>query len=1686
MMSTTPTDNSQTNNYNQIEHMTALSQLLNTFRATAKSEREKGIYFENLVKIYLHSEPKYQDLYQAVWLWEEWRADWKAAGHQDPGTDTGIDLVALTHLGEYHAIQAKFWDEERTLYKKDVDSFFTASGKKPFSFRVIVFSTDKLSDNLKDALIDQTPAVTTISLSDLEASKIDWEQTLHKPEPEAVFKESKKLRVYQETAIRNVKHGLSDADRGKLIMACGTGKTFTALRLSEEMSGDEGKRGRILFLVPSLNLLSQTLTEWSQESSLPLHCYAVCSDSEIGKKRGKNEDDFELLAHELQYPATTNAKQLAKAFNEREDDQHMSVVFSTYHSIATISEAQKEFGLPEFDLIVCDEAHRTTGATFEGEEESNFVKIHNSDFIKGKKRVYMTATPRVYGVQAKAKAENESIELYSMDRPEYFGETLHTITFSEAVHNLKVLCDYKVIVLTVSEDHISKSLQKLLADEDNSLRVDDAAKIVGCWRALSKMDSQDDLEFDPNPMRKAVAFAQVIELNQGARTHKVSSKHIAAMFQKVVESYREELLKENPENPEAISQLVCEARHVDGGMGAGEKNHRLDWLKADTPDNTCRILSNVRCLSEGVDVPALDAVLFLTPRNSQVDVVQSVGRVMRMNPKGNKKLGYVILPVVIPAGLTPEEALNDNKTYKVVWEVLQALRSHDDRFDSMINKLDLTGQDRSKMEVIAITNTVTAKPSKKTKDERDKAKFSDNLGKTTRSKKSKDKSEDDGQLELAMHFGEIERAIVAKVVQKVGNRLYWDEWANDIAKIAQTHISRITAILDTPYNTAEINAFESFLKELKDDLNDSITKAEAIEMLAQHIITKPVFDALFEGYSFTSNNPVSKAMQGVLDVLNEHNLDKEADTLNKFYASVRMRASGITEVRAKQKIIVELYDKFFRNAFPRMVEKLGIVYTPIEVVDFIINSVNDALQMEFGQTLGDQGVHIIDPFTGTGTFITRLLQSGLIKKDQLTYKYQQEIHANELVLLAYYIAAINIEQVYHDIMDGEYVPFNGICLTDTFALYEPSTHTIGSDTLADNRSRRRKQKQLDIRVIVGNPPYSVGQVNANDNNANVPYASLDESIKNTYAKHSKATNTKGLMDSYIRAFRWASDRIGKSGVIGFVSNASYVEGTAMDGMRKCLAEEFSSIYVFHLRGNQRTAGEESKKEGGKIFGSGSRTPVAITILVKNPNDKDHGKIHFHDIGDYLSQEEKLKRIEGFKSIRGITSHNGWQQVKPDEHNDWVNQRDNSFSEHISLGDKKDKTSIVLFSNYSRGAETGRDAWCYSYSNTALQLNIIGMLQFYNSETVRYQLACAGLPKQKHPNIDDFVSNDSTKISWTSSLKSDAIRFMQHKFNEKNIVKAIYRPYTRLWTYFDSALTHRMGQFPHIFPNPRLQNRVICLSGPGTQRTFSALITDAIPDLHTIQTGQCFPLYLYDSEELDGQEQQPTNIGLFEEKSIHTNEKIKIKDGITDAGLKHFTGAYTAEKITKEDIFYYVYGLLHSEDYKARYADSLTKELPRIPRVKTAADFWKFSKAGRDLAELHINYEQVAPYPVEIEGGALLLESFGADDYQVQQMKFAKGKNGEKHDKSRVIYNHKITMAGIPLDAYNYVVNGKPALEWVMERQAISEHKDSGIINDANLWATETMKDAAYPLKLFQRVITVSLKTMEIVRSLPRL
>ena len=1641
--------------------MSSFFDLINTYRTTAKTEREKGTYFELLCIKYFSNEPFYADLFTEVQTYTEWA---KVQGLS--GKDTGIDLVATTKDGEFQAIQCKLYDADRKVTKAEIDSFLSAASKTYFKRRIIVSTTHDWSDNALATLENQDPPVTKIDLDTLEQSAIDW--SLFAEKKEVVFKPKKELRDHQKAALVNVKAGLYDQklERGKLIMACGTGKTFTSLKIAEECAG-KGKR--VLFLVPSLSLLSQTLTEWTQESKTPLHSYAVCSDTEVGKKKNATAiDAVTTLQHELQYPATTNAQKLADNVEKHHDDDHMTVVFSTYHSIQTVSDAQNDHQMHEFDLIICDEAHRTTGSTHDTEDDSNFVKIHDAGFILGKKRLYMTATPRIFSDDVKNNATDYT--LYSMDNEKLFGETLYTINFSEAVKR-GLLVDYKVIVLTVDSDTIIKKIGNTIT-ENSEIVVDDAARIVGCWKALSKQGIHADVEEDTNPMQRALAFCQVIDQTEKARKHQVSSTRIADIFHKVVEAYQK---AEDKEGNEISHRLVCEAQHVDGGMGADLKEQKLKWLKA-TPEPQydedgkerpiCRVLSNVRCLSEGVDVPALDAVLFLTPRNSQVDVVQSVGRVMRLAP--NKTRGYVILPVVIPPNVDANKALDDNQTYKVVWQVLNALRSHDDRFDAMINKMDLTGIDRSKMEVIAITDKVAAKAKKK-----GAGKGGTTIG--TPTKKKKDEAEDIQQ-SFSFESGEIERAIVAKVVQKVGNRHHWEDWANDIAKIAQTHIKLITDILARPECDKERAVFEEFAHEIRDDLNNAVSDAEIIEMLAQHLITKPVFDALFDEYSFAAHNPMAVAMQKVLDVLDQHQLDSETEALQRFYDSVKLRAQGIDSAEGKQKIIVELYDKFFRNAFPRMTERLGIVYTPVEVVDFIIHSVNDVLQQEFGKSFADEGVHVLDPFTGTGTFISRLLQSGLIPPKKLTYKYKNEIHANELVLLAYYIAAINIEAVYHSEIIDEYTPFEGICLTDTFQMYEKED--LVDEVLVDNSARRKRQKALDIRVIIGNPPYSIGQKKENDNNDNLTYPCLDARIRETYALHSKATLSKGLYDSYIRAIRWASDRIGNCGVIGFVTGAGWIATKTFDGLRKCLADEFSNIYVFHLRGNQLTSGETSRREGGKIFGSGSRAPIAISILVKNPKG-EKGQIYFHDIGDYLSREEKLSKISEYSSIKGIPE---WHKIAPDEHGDWINQRDNTFNKFIVMGEKKG-TESKLFGNFSLGIVTNRDAWAYNASKTQVTSNMTNLINFYNCELERFNKAHAKLDtKMRLEKMSDFIDTDSQKISWTHNIKQDFAKNNLHAFEIESLTPSLYRPFTKQWLYYNRKFNERVYQMPRIFPNTKTENMVICVAGAGAKNSFSCLLANTLPNLGMVDIGvtQCFPLYLYD----EVIKQKNVGLGDLFDQSLDLTvieAKYERKDGISDEGLQHFQVAYPSEQISKEDIFYYIYGLLHSDDYRKRYLDNLAKELPRIPCVKKAEDFWAFSKAGRDLAHWHLNYETIEPYNATLDTGSTPYSQLTAEDFYVEKMKFAK-----KGEKGTVIYNKRITIKDIPLEAYDYVVNGKPALEWVMERQGVSTHKDSGIVNDANDWAIETMNNPTYPLELFLRVITVSLETMKIVKALPKL
>ena len=1634
-------------------NMNNIYDILSHFREKSFTEKEKGTQFERLMRAWLRTDPRFADRFEHVWLWEDFPA------RQDfGGKDTGIDLVAKTHDGDYWAIQCKCYAENAVIDKPSVDSFLATSSRTfnnevtfqttSFAHRLWISTTNHWGSNAEEAIQNQNPPVSRVNLYDLDHSSADWGKLFEGLEGKAALAGKKQLRAHQREALEAAHLHFQNHDRGKLVMACGTGKTFTSLKLIEqELQG----KGLVLFLVPSIALLGQSLNDWMGDAETPIKAICICSDSRASRKikRGNASDELDDSTVDLALPASTNADSIVRQLDACRAHQGLTVVFSTYQSIEVIATAQAllleqthgAFGT--FDFVVCDEAHRTTGVKIAQQDESNFIKIHNDDFIRGRKRLYMTATPRLYGEDARIRASKNNCVLCSMDDEKIYGQEFFRVNFSYAVRH-GILTDYKVLVLTVSEDMIPDTLMQQVKDlQAKELNYDDTGRLIGVINGLSKKimgDKGVTWDADPRLMRRALAFTHKI----GKADEPGTSRNIEHVLPRISALYNESLSDEERE-----SVVHIKARHVDGSMGAAQRNDALAWLAEDTTDpQECRVVTNVRCLSEGVDVPALDAVLFLSARNSQVDVVQSVGRVMRSFRRGKpdeKKYGYIIIPIIVPEGTTPEEALNDNNTFSVVWSILNALRAHDDHFNAHVNTIALNKDKGSKVTVGLPGFNQTGVGG------------SALSGDTNDSHDAQEISNQEIAHQLALQFGATQQSIFAKLVEKCGDRLYWENWAAEVGEIAKKYIARIARLVTS--NGGKYSAeFDEFVVTLRHNLNPGITAEQCIEMLAQHLITRPVFEALFADYQFVSNNSISSSMQLMIDLLESEAVDKDLTVLSNFYESVRTNVGKIDNLEGKQTVIKNLYEKFFKRAFPLTVEKLGTVYTPVECVDFILHSVNEVLKSEFGAALTQENVHVLDPFTGTGTFITRLLQSGLIRPEDMVRKYTQEIHANELVLLAYYIADVNIESVFQEVCpQSEYLPYNGICLTDTFQLGENSDDDIFKHFFRQNSEAVEAQRRTPIRVIIGNPPYSVGQKSANDNAQNQKYPILDQRIAETYVAGSTATLTNSLYDSYIRAYRWATDRLSpeEGSVIAFISNGAWIDGNSHDGFRASLEKEFDKIYVFNLRGNQRTSGELSRKEGGKIFGSGSRTPIAITLLVRYPEAQrsDKCQIFYHDIGDYLTREEKLSKITQAQSYRGLD----WTLITPNEKHDWINQRDGLFDTLLPLAPEKkfDAKAKSVFSTYSNGLKTNRDAWVTGFSKEQITANMQAMIAFYNQQIEKEE-----------------VSNDKTKISWTVNLTKDWSKGKKHDFDGTAFVQSTYRPFCKQLLYNHHPFIERPGLWNKLFPTPHHKNLVICISGVGGSKDFSTLITDIVPDVQLIFNGQCFPLYWYDENK---GEQEVSLFGTTNE------ERWTKRDGITDWCLQEVRSRFAgAKSITKEDIFYYVYGLLHSPHYRERFADDLRKALPRIPIVERAEEFIAFAKAGRELAHLHLHYEDFANLAgVEVEE-----KDYSATDefafYAVEKMRFA-----PKDERHSIIVNPHIAIHNIPTEAYDYVVNGKSAIEWVMDRYAVTTHKDSGIKNDPNLWAREQGKPR-YILDLLLSIIHVSLETQKIVATLPKL
>ena len=1326
--------------------MTTFDDVLARIRGEAKNKRDLGDRFEKITRDFLKTDRHYASRFSKVWLWKEWP--------DNDGPDTGIDLVAEERDdGKLCAIQCKCYNDDGSLDMKSVAKFLAKAASLRIPNSILVYTGDTLTSNTDKILRDS--GTTMLRHEHFRDGAVDWSKF-----PKLEAKKPNKLRDHQKEAHADVLKGFEKHDRGQMIMACGTGKTMTALHIAEKQAG---VGGTVLYVVPSISLVLQSMREWSQNRNIPHRYAAVCSDSSTG-------DDSSIT--ELEIRASTDVPSLKEHLKDDHPDK-MTVVFSTYHSLDVVKKSVKG----GFDIIFCDEAHRTTGV----EDKSFFTTIHSDKNIRGGKRLYMTATPRVYSDVIKAKMGRV---IHSMDDEGTYGPEFHNLSFTKAVKD-GILTDFRVKIVMVPEDAVDKEFQQSVSSNDSEMPLDERSKMAAVWHALLHPDDDEH----PRLLQRVIAFANRIDRSMMFAGMITDGNDANRSFANVVDAYAKK----------KKSNYKAEVKHIDGKSKALERRNHMKWLDSSASDpNTCRILSNAKCLSEGVDVPALDGVIFLNPRKSRVDVVQSVGRVMRKSP--GKDYGYVILPVALPAGREYHESLNDNKTFQIVWQVLSALRSHDENFGAEINRLILDQNTENTNPTPRISISV--------------------LGR-------------DGDVTDPEIITEFFDKVKSKLVEKVGDINYYDKYGQQLGEAALRIEARIRNRIKTDKSAKAVMAeFHSGLKKV---INDQVTEDATIQVMAQHIVLSKVFDLLFQG-QFSSNNPISAEFE---KAASEIGMSEELEKLEGFYEDVEREVSGIDTGEARQSFIKKIYGNFLQSVDKKGSEKHGIVYTPVEVIDFILNSVQHVLKTEFHTNFDDRTVKVLEPFVGTGTFLTRLLdpESGLISDDAVYEKYKHGMHANEIVLLAYYIAAVNIETTYQSRRRGhKYVPFTGINYTDTLThdprYREDKRHRERQDVLEgafkNAHERIRSQRFEHLHVIVGNPPYSAGQSNYNDQNQNVDYPRIDERIKDTYLDKARTVNPKigllrSLYDSYIRSIRWASDRIGESGIIGFVTNGSFIKTDAAVGLRACLQEEFTDVWVFDLSGNARTSGEARRKEGGNVFGMGSRAPVAITILVKNPKKKGC-TIHYKDIGDYLTQKQKLDTIRESESIKGIQD---WEIITPDKHQDWLDQRVDF--PYTSIGSKQGKkgTEATVFETYSSGLKTQRDVWAYNSSIDELSHNMKIHIDYCNKNL-----------KSKPKTID------VKQVKWTLNLSLKLKQGGKQTFNQDKIRTSLYRPFFKQYVYFDKVFNEVMSHIPKFFPNGDSENIVIAIPDKGKSGMFSSLVADITPDLHVIEQSQIFPFYAY--------------------------------------------------------------------------------------------------------------------------------------------------------------------------------------------------------------------------------------------------
>lgn len=1383
-----------------------------------------------------------------------------------------------------------------------------------------------------------------------------------------------------------------------------------------------------LFLAPSIALLSQTFREYAQEKSEPFYASIVCSDDKVGQSKDEDNDDIKFS--ELPLKPSTRLEDILSVHKKAQKENKRFIIFSTYQSALRIKEVQ-EVGLGEIDLMICDEAHRTVGAMYstnERDDKNAFTLCHSDENIKAKKRLYMTATPKVYSESSKARAKESDNAIYSMDDEEVFGEEIYTLNFTRAIA-LDLLTDYKVMILAVRKENLSgvtnsvnKKISRLEAEgtklDKKLINNEFVCKIIGTHKGLAKQDlialddeNKKDYDLqnknDTAPSQRAISFCKSIN----------TSKNIKDSFETIMECYDEELKKKSFKN------LKISIDHIDGTMNCKDRLEKLEKLNEFQP-NTCKVLSNARCLSEGVDVPALDSIVFFDGKSAMVDIIQAVGRVMRKAK--HKKRGYIILPIALEESEIQnlDEAVN-NTNFKNIWKVIKALRSHD---PSLVDEATF----REKIKIFGSDDSNNNDEA----DQDDEGLQKDKTDKTQQDPKQAQKTLFD-----AILLQDLANAVYNVMPTKLGDRNYWENFTKKTGNIARTLNSRLKDIFEK-----NPEFFHGFLDSLKGNIHSNIKEDEALDMITSHIITKPIFDAIFGD---NIKNPISKALDKMVEKLSTLGLQGETKDLKNLYESVKTEAMHAKSQKSQQELIKNLYNTFFKVAFRKQSEKLGIVYTPIEVVDFILRATNGILKKHFNTDFNDQSITIFDPFTGTGSFIARLLskENELISDEALKEKFQKNLFAFDIVLLSYYIALINITQAAQN-RDSSLKNFKNIALTDSLDIYEEKNDKGVFDLFKDleeNKEIKSTIEKQNIRVIIGNPPYSAGAKSQNDNNQNLSHPKLEKLVNEKYGKNSTAKNVGATTrDTLIQSIYMASELLKDKGVLGFVVNGGFIDSKSGDGFRKCVAQDFAHLYVLNLRGNARTSGEARQKEGDGIFDSGSRATIAIIFFVKDASVKNSA-IHYYDIGDYLKREEKLNRLANFTNLDAIP----FETIIPNDKGDWINQREDGFEKLIPL--KRDKNSKSVFDINSNGVVSGRDPWVYNFSKDALMQNVQKCIDTYNADLERFNARFREAFKQrtkgvksgelyKHLN-DKEITTDKTKIAWVQNLKNQLIKGKKlDDFSQEKISVSLYRPFNKQYFYYERELAWSFCLMKKIFPDKDAQN-VVINTGVGNGKNFSALVSDCISSCDLISHNQAYPLYYYD------------DLG-------------NRHHAISGYALNLFKKHYGDNLIAEEEIFYYIYAIFHHKGYLKKYKNSLAKEAPRIA---LSEDFKELSMLGKQLAELHLNYENGEMH-TSVEYKTLMnAEQDGY--YDVETMKKIGG---------CIHYNNHIAITKIPQKAFEYVVNGKSAIDWVIERYKKTIDKDSLIENNPNDY-----KGGKYVFELLCRVIKLSEKSVDLIEKISK-